>query len=483
MKIRSRIFLSNLFMFTIGFFLLVSWIGKDLEPEYRKATEEPLVDSARVLASVVAASSEGGAIDVSVIERAFEDVYEQRFSAGIFGFLKHGVDYRVYVTDSKGKVLFHSYKKDLVGSDFSNWRDVALTLEGKYGARTSQEDPDDPSSSVMYVAAPIISEGKTIGVLAVGKPTRTANIFVSRSRRMLWEGALVIAAAVVLAGLFLSDMLTRPVQRLTAYARAVRDGKRVAIPSLDKSEIGELGEAFEEMRDTLEGKQYVERYVQTLTHEVKSPVAAIRGAVELLKEDMPQEQKARFLANIDSEAGRVHAVVEKLLLLSALESRKAVESLEELVLLEVVEDVLESLRPVIGQKGLTVSFGLKERAQFEGDRFLVRQAVMNLMANAVEFSPRGGTLSLDVREDEAGFVEFRVRDRGPGVPDYALTRVHERFYSLKRPDTGRKSSGLGLALVREVAELHGGGSVIENAPGGGAVARLTLPLRPPQTAA
>ncbi len=120
----------------------------------------------------------------------------------------------------------------------------------------------------------------------------------------------------------------------------------------------------------------------------------------------------------------------------------------------------------------------KDSSLFQGDRFLVRHAVANLLMNAVEFSPKGQELELSVEASGAsgdGKVSFSVRDHGPGVPDYALERVHERFYSLRRPDTGRKSSGLGLALVREVAELHGGSSKISNSPDGGVEAVLILP--------
>jgi two-component system sensor histidine kinase CreC len=475
MRIRTRIFIGTLVVVGVGFLLLLLWLVDDLEPQYRKATEEPLVDASRILASIAGNTVKDGEIDVGMFRRVFDDVKSRTFSAVIYDFEKRMVDHRVYMTDSSGKVLFDSHDEDNLGRDFSKWNDVFLTLRGEYGTRTTHENPEDPESSVMYVASPIMVDGELVGVLSVGKPTQAANEFVKSSKRKILIGGTVICLLVIFFSMVVSGMVTRPVQTLTGYAGAVRDGKRVELPQLGRSEIGKLGKAFEEMRDALEGKQYVEHYVQTLTHEVKSPLAAIRGAVELLKEDMPQEQRERFLANIDSEAGRVQGVVEKLLLLSSLESRKAIHEAEDIDLVEVVEDALRSLRPIAEKKDLRVEFGQKEKAEFEGDRFLVRQAVSNLIMNALEFSPEGETVALGVRSREDGLVVFSVRDKGPGVPDYALERVHERFYSLKRPYTGRKSSGLGLAIVREVAELHGGWSGLENAADGGAVATLTLP--------
>jgi two-component system sensor histidine kinase CreC len=125
-----------------------------------------------------------------------------------------------------------------------------------------------------------------------------------------------------LAAVFLSYIvslwITRPIKRLTDYANAIRQGKRVEFPELDRSEIGEMGYAFAKMQETLEGKKYVEQYVQKLTHEVKSPLSAIRGAAELLEEKMEPGQRGRFLSNIRHEANRIQEIVDRMLELSAL---------------------------------------------------------------------------------------------------------------------------------------------------------------------
>ena len=170
------------------------------------------------------------------------------------------------------------------GEDYSQWRDVYLTLRGRYGARSSHEDPDKSTSSVMYVAAPIAVQGDIVGVLSVGKPTHNVNQFVKRAERKTLVAGAITGLAVIVVGFLISDRILRPIQRLTRYAQTVRDGARVTLPRLGRSEIRTLGGAFEEMRHALEGKQYVETYVQMLTHEIKSAIAAIQGATELLKE-------------------------------------------------------------------------------------------------------------------------------------------------------------------------------------------------------
>ena len=109
-----------------------------------------------------------------------------------------------------------------------------------------------------------------------------------------------------------------------------------------------------------------------------------------------------------------------------------------------------------------------------GDAFLLRQALGNLVENAIDFSPHGADVDIGLRTDGDHAV-IEVRDRGPGIPDYAMPRIFERFYSLPRPDGGSRSSGIGLCLVAEVAALHGGSATLLPRDGGGTVARLGLP--------
>ncbi len=229
------------------------------------------------------------------------------------------------------------------------------------------------------------------------------------------------------------------------------------------------------MRDALEGRQHVERYTQTLAHEVKAPLAAIRGAAELLDETMPAEQRQKFLANIRNESARIERIIDRLLELSSLEARKELRQAETLSIAQLAADAADVVRPAYATRGvrLTLRSGPMQ-ASVQGEGVLLREALVNLLQNAFEFSPVGGEVVLGWGS-EAGRVVFIVEDAGPGVPDYALARVFERFYSLPRPGTERKSTGLGLALVREIALLHRGGATLENRPGGGAIATLWIP--------
>jgi len=214
--------------------------------------------------------------------------------------------------------------------------------------------------------------------------------------------------------------------------------------------------------------------VQTLTHEIKSPLSAIRGAAELLQEPMPEERRAQFLRNIGEESKRIQDLVDRLLQLSSLEKRRGLIEESELALDEVLAEVVSSLAPLAGARLVTVTVSGAAGVTLTGERFLLQRALTNLLQNAIDFSPEGGSVEVTVSAQPRR-VEVEVRDHGSGVPDYALDRVFEKFYSLQRPASGRKGTGLGLAFVKEIAELHRGRAELRNHRDGGAVAVLTLP--------
>jgi len=271
----------------------------------------------------------------------------------------------------------------------------------------------------------------------------------------------VAAAAAIVLSLLASLWITRSIRRLTAYANDVRAGRSVDLPILDKSEIGTMGQAFERMRIALEGREYIEQYVQTLTHELKSPLSAIRGAAELLGEKMEAQQRRRFLGNITNEAARIQDLVDRMLELAALESRSILPVGEPVSLNTLVKAVLESKQPLLSQRDLTVDLSPETEAVVSGDKFLLRQAISNLIQNAIDFSPDSGAVAISITTANER-AHLTVTDDGPGIPEFAGEKVFEKFFSLQRPGTGKKSTGLGLNLVREVTKLHGGEITLAN---------------------
>jgi two-component system sensor histidine kinase CreC len=474
MKLGFRIFICYFAIFAVCFYFPINWVLDNLRTRYLEGVEDPLVDQANILASIAGREMEEGSFDTERWRQIFKNVYSRRFSAWIYELHKINVDMSIYITDKTGKVIFDSDNRENIGKNFKKWRDVRLTLAGKYGARTTRKDPNDNKSSVLYVAAPIKVNGDIAGVLTIAKPTTNINNFIDSAKPKISRVGLVSALVAMVLSLLTTLWIIRPISRLKLYAEDIRHGRRVTMPRLDRTEIGDMGLAFERMKEALEGKKYVEQYVQTLTHEVKSPLSAIRGAAELLEENMPYERRERFLTNIRNEANRIQDIVDRMLELSELETQKKLKNVETVSFKSLVKTVLESKQPMILKKNLRVTAKTDDDFILKGDSFLLNQAVANLIQNAIDFSPENSQIKVITEKDDNNLTLIII-DEGPGIPDYALEKIFNKFFSLKRPDTNKKSTGLGLNFVREVAELHNGRVFIENLPEGGVKAIFVIP--------
>jgi two-component system sensor histidine kinase CreC len=474
MNLTTRIFLGFFLLVAIGAYFTMNLALDELKPMVRQSMEDILIETANLLAVIVKDDVKAGRVNTGTFATSLREAGQRALGANVWGVPKDRSSHRIYITDDKGIVIFDTDGTD-VGKDYSQWRDVYLTLRGKYGARSTRTRYMDEQSTVMHVAAPIIDGDRIIGVLTVAKPNESVQPFIDRGKRKLIKSGLIVLVASLAVGIVLSFWLTFSLRKLSQYALDVSQGKRVALPPVTGTELVDLGRAIETMRTKLEGKEYVEKYVHTLTHELKSPMAAITGASELLAEDMDPDERKRFLSNIQSEAHRMHGIVERMLDLAMVERRQALQHVETINVKELVDDILERKQAELAVKRLTVHENVPDTLSVRGERFLLRQALINLLDNAIDFTHTAGTMAIQ-GTTEQGCCQVTVGDTGTGIPDYALPRVFDRFYSLPRPDSGKKGTGIGLSFVQEVALLHGGTIALQNNPEGGAIATLRIPV-------
>lgn len=470
MSLTARLLSGFIILALAGYYFIFEPIMEGVERQYLEAAEEPMIDAAELLAGIVSEELSKNASLPASFGTGLERATKRRLGARIYNMRKERVLMDAYVTDARGIVLYDSSNPKRVGMDFSIYNDVSRTLAGSYGARSTREDNKDARSSIMYVGAPLIVNGQIVGALSVYKPQGAMRGFISETRRELTTLAAISGAIFMLFGFLLSRWITAPLAQLTRHAESVSRGERAPPPRMPGRHLRVLAASLERMRDALEDRNYVQSYVQNLSHEMKAPVAAIRGASELLEEeDLPAARREQFLANIRTESTRLHNLIEQLLSLASLESRKRLEDPQRLDLAEVAAHVAEDMK----SRGEPIEFVANGDCTVKGDEFLLETALRNLVRNALDFSPPGAPVTVRV-DRKGGEVIARVLDSGPGIPDYAKEKVFDRFYSLPRPVTGRKSSGLGLCFVREAAVLHGGEASLESRPEGGAVASLKL---------
>lgn len=262
MKIGLRILLGYFLIVGLAAWFLLNVFMEQVKPGVRSTLEDTLVDTSQLLANLVAPDLRAGTLANSAVLARMQDYARHGVDININGVRKQTLDYRIYITDRRGIVLFDSSGRD-VGRDYSRWNDVYLTLQGKYGARSTRSVPDDEMSTVMHVAAPIRDGGEVIGVLTVAKPNASVQAFVERSQRKILQRGAVLLLLSLLIGLGFAWWLHHALGKLMRYISEVEAGRKVALPALGRNEFGTLGRALEAMRIRLEGKEYVEQLMHT----------------------------------------------------------------------------------------------------------------------------------------------------------------------------------------------------------------------------
>ncbi len=278
-KIPLGIRLFFLYFILVGMtaYFVSKTVIQELKPTVRQTTEETLVDMANLLAVLAEEEMIKGDLSQSRFAKLLTAYGIREPESRFWEYGKKVINHRIYVTDKNGMVVADSWQQD-IGKDYSQWNDVYLTLRGRYGARSTALDPNDPLSTVMHVAAPIYHEGKIIGSVTVAKANRSVQPFIDLSKRNVLFWMMLMTVLVLIAGALIAWRIHSALNKLEDYAEKMGRGEKVAKPTFRIFyEYGTLSNALEKMRNQLDGKKYVEEYVQTLTHELKSPISAIKG--------------------------------------------------------------------------------------------------------------------------------------------------------------------------------------------------------------
>src|SRR5919201_4436674 len=315
----------------------------------------------------------------------------------------------------------------------------------------------------------------------------------ARLHLTLWYLA-VMAAIMVLLSLALYDVLSHEqaeaqVLGRVAYhgvGRLFADDGRVLAIQLGAIDLGVLalaalggyvlaGRSLQPIQDVMARQ---ERFAAAASHELRTPLTVLQGTMEvaLLRERTPAEYQ-EILRSAAEEARGMGLLIGDLLALARTQSDRETLVPEPLDLHEVAHEAAEGVRPLAERKGQTLEVALDGALPAQGDRLKLRQALTNLLDNAVTYTPEGGTIRLTARQDH-GRAIIAVRDTGPGIAAQHLPHLFEPFYQVDAARGGGSGhAGLGLALAAWIVQTHGGHLAVESRSGVGTVFTLTLPLR------
>jgi signal transduction histidine kinase len=304
---------------------------------------------------------------------------------------------------------------------------------------------------------------------------------------MAVAGVIALFVA-ILASILIADRLSNPIRRLTSAARELSEGHleaRVEPPSASR-EMGELAQAFNSMADRVQASiEYIRRdrdrsrdFLADVSHELKTPIAALRTFNELLAEGQVKDPATQreFLEQSRQQIDRLDWLAMNLLELSKLESGLVLLDLRPDDLRAVVESAVQQARAAADRKGVHIALELpKEPIRQQHDPQRMGQVLSNLLGNAIKFTPRGGEVSVTLEPTTDG-AELRVADTGVGINSAELPYVFERFYRGAQAHESRAAgSGLGLSIVRSIVEMHRGRVSISSTPGKGTEVAVDLP--------
>jgi len=286
-----------------------------------------------------------------------------------------------------------------------------------------------------------------------------------------------------------------PMSRLLTGIRRVETGDLdYRLGAGGRSEVAEAARAFDRMADSLqatvlelaEKRKAAElsalksRFISMVSHDLKTPLAAIEGAADNVLAEVAgpvSDPQRRYLEMIRNSSGRLSGMIGDLLDLSRIESGRLILEPELLDLRLETENVLAGMRPLLEERGLETTLEAPEAGpHLRADRHRLWQVTSNLLGNALRFSPDGGRIDVVIAE-EPGRVSVTINDQGPGIPVAEREGVFEPFTTGGEGRTGG-GTGLGLTIVKQLVTLHGGEVTLSDAPGGGARFRFTLPLDP-----
>ena len=489
-----------------------------VKPTAQQVIEDTLLDTSKLLAASLQIPLSTGQL--------YDEAYQAQLDAAFVGIpaindnlgpvyqTKNYSSFRVYVTDSSGRVIYDSLPKpdNNEGQNYGRWNDVYLTLRGQYGARSTLRDGQQRDGSVMYVAQPIKNmSGEIIGVVSVGKPVASVLPYLDDTRnRMLITVLFISIAALILAGL-IAWWLKQSITLVTQYTSALAEDTKKPYFYLGH-ELNSLTDTIETMKHRLENRAYVTDYVHTLTHELKSPLTAIRASSELLEDDgldghkLDNEDRQMLIETVGEQSVKMQQLIDRLLLLAKVEQPTFKLNRQLTPLLPLLQSLIkdntakqqqQNLQPIdiyINDQHMTNTTNLPAEllasTSVFADQFWLIQVLQNVLDNAIHFADNMVEIYL---HSTARTVIIDIFNDGKLLPDYAIEKAFERYFSLSHQsqsvhqvknqsttyalDTGsahqkteskqsdsilKKGTGLGLTLVKQVIEHHGGQVTIDN---------------------
>ena len=341
----------------------------------------------------------------------------------------------------------------------------------------------------MDVAVPIAGSSPESGfVVYIIDNKQTVQSLNTEIFKLILEAVLIGFAISIAISLIISKTLLSPIQGMTKAAEAMADGdfsRKIRVESRD--EIGILANTFNDMAMQIEtmleelkkAEKLRREFVANVSHELRTPLTSIRTYAETMSDnqDIPQETEEEFLRVIINESDRMAKIVQDLLELSRFDSGNSKLTVEEFSIEKSIRDVHAAIALEAKRREQDLNLELEwKMPNIMGDRARIEQVLMNIISNAIKYTPDGGTINI-CGGRSGNNVWVKVEDTGIGIPKEDLSRVFDRFYRVEKARSREAGgTGLGLAIAQEIVIRHGGDITVESTQGVGTTMTITLPI-------
>ena len=450
-----------------------------------ESAKSVMVEVSSLMSRVASQNNKDGEIDLETFESLIVNYLRSQKNTIDTNNNQKLENLAIYVTDNDGLLVLDS-RGLILGKDMRAHNEVDSALSGDHDiTRVVEEQVPGPKktrgavveylykSRYLNASNPIYgNNGEILGAVVVVAP-----LMDLLDQNYLLQFIFYIFLISLIFGALGSYRISRNIRRIEKYTTSLFSGEDVDMPDLN-NQFNKLAKTIENARAEVELKDDVEQYIDTLAHELRTPITGIQLTAENLLTPMSDEQRKRFIENILDSNKHMDLLVNRLLDLSRIERRETLKAIESVNILQIVNNVLNapSRSKNILDKNLNIVLEISKKSLLMAEKILLEQAIGNIINNALDFSPKLGTITIKVSETNTA-ISIIVLDDGPGIPPHVLSKLFTRFFSVSRTDTGVRGNGLGLRFVRKIMQLHGGEVTLQNRfIQQGAEAKLRFPI-------
>ena len=385
---------------------------------------------------------------------------------------------RLLALDRDGKIQLDSYGQ-MWGTRLQLPEVADVLVSGEHTAYGIH--PIDGEDYAACCAASMVQDGQMVGLLVSISPVQELVDSLAQVREQLVKVFLIVAGAAMVAALFFSRRITRPITALTRTIQKMGRGDLSARVKVKATgEMRNLADSYNAMAEKIEHfDQSRSQFVSNASHELKTPLTTMKILLENLiyQPDMPAELREEFMQDMNHEIDRLTSVVTDLLTLTQSDSHQTPLRLTQVDLSALAADTVHMLRPAAEKREHTLTADIAPGVTVTCDQGKVGQIIHNLIDNALKYTPDGGDIRLTLAAERSHAV-LTVTDNGVGIPEEDQKHIFERFYRVdKARSRATGGTGLGLSIVHEMVTMHGGEVSVESAPGQGSTFTVRLPVK------